>query len=128
MRAGLKARLDEINRLLAVSRGVASTLDLHGIVLPILEAALATGASASRLVLSAFAQPELGEDAPSRFGHGPSSDRFSPLDDQVLALTRRQPLVVLTNPSRAGLHVEDHAALPGALLAIALRHENANYG
>jgi methyl-accepting chemotaxis protein len=48
MRTSLKARLDELNRLLEVSRGVASSLEFEESVKPVMEAALSTGASAVR--------------------------------------------------------------------------------
>ncbi|HVN54084.1 MAG TPA: cache and HAMP domain-containing protein, partial [Anaerolineaceae bacterium] len=57
MRVSLKARLDELNRLLVVSQGVASTLEFEGAVRPILEAAHTNGASMARVALAA--DPEL---------------------------------------------------------------------
>ena len=47
MRTSLKARLDELNRLLVVSRGVASNLEMKEAVKPILESALAAGGCAA---------------------------------------------------------------------------------
>ena len=38
MRIGLQARLEEINRLLLVSQGVASSLEMQDTVKPVLEA------------------------------------------------------------------------------------------
>jgi len=46
MRISLHARLEELNQLLLVSQGVASSLEMEGAVQPILEAVLASGASA----------------------------------------------------------------------------------
>ncbi len=70
MRSSLKARLDELNRLLQVSRGVASSLEFEESVKPVMEAALSTGANAVRVVLSPEALPEMkGGSAPvTRFG------------------------------------------------------------
>ena len=42
MRIGLQARLEEINRLLLVSQGVASSLEMQDAVKPVLEAILST--------------------------------------------------------------------------------------
>jgi methyl-accepting chemotaxis protein len=52
MRVRLKARLDELNRLLVVSQGVASTLEIESALQPVLESALVTGASSARVVLA----------------------------------------------------------------------------
>ena len=65
MRSSLKARLDELNRLLQVSRGVASSLEFQESVKPVMEAALSTGASAVRVVLSPEALPEMKGGAPA---------------------------------------------------------------
>jgi nitrate/nitrite-specific signal transduction histidine kinase len=53
MRVSLQDRMEELNRLLVVSRGVASTLDMKEAFQPVLEAALAGGASAARVVFLA---------------------------------------------------------------------------
>src|SRR5690606_11055483 len=49
MRSSLKDRLEELNRLLAVSQGVASTLEIGDALQPVLEAALSTGATTARV-------------------------------------------------------------------------------
>ncbi|MBI3158759.1 MAG: HAMP domain-containing protein [Chloroflexi bacterium] len=128
MRVNLKARLDEMNRLLSVSRGVAATLDMDKAVGPVLEAALTTGASAARLALTPAALPDFREETPLHFGLGPSAARYAALDDALLALTARQPRVALSQPARARLNAPPGAPLPEALLAVALRHENTHYG
>jgi len=63
MRLSLKNRLDELNRLLQVSQGVASSLEVSEAVQPILESALASGACSARVVLSPQVMPELGGDS-----------------------------------------------------------------
>ncbi|MEJ2707841.1 MAG: ATP-binding protein [Anaerolineales bacterium] len=131
MRASLKARMEESDRLLQVSQGVASSLDFEEAVQPILDSALATGASAARVVLSPDVIPELeGEtQQPVSFSKGPGREFFRDLDEQVLALTRKQEKVVLTNPSRPRLiRYLPGAPRPEALLALALRHETLFYG
>lgn len=131
MRLSLKARLDELNRLLMVSQGVASSLEMEEAVQPVLESAIASGASTARVVLVPSVVPELdgGASGPSAFGLGPSSDLYKYLDEQVLNLTRRQERLVLTNPTRPRLlSYTPGAPRPESLLAIALRHENRYYG
>lgn len=128
MRVSLKGRLDEINRLLLVSQGVASTLEMGEAVKPILEGALAAGASSARIVLSPTALPEFGQQSPTRFGLGESADQYQGLDDQVMKLTEQQDRVVLSNPARARL-IDPHGnPLPETIVAVALHHENVHYG
>ncbi|MCC7130920.1 MAG: PAS domain-containing protein [Anaerolineae bacterium] len=131
MRVSLKGRLDELNRLLLVSQGVASSLEFSEAVQPILEAALATGASAARVVLA----PDIVHDQdgtpsmPMTYGLGPSQNLYRDLDEQILALTRQQDRLVLSNLQRPRLlNVTPSAPHPESLMAVALRHENLYYG
>jgi two-component system phosphate regulon sensor histidine kinase PhoR len=131
MRSSLKARLDELNRLLEVSRGVASSLEFEESVKPVMEAALSTGASAVRVVLSPEALPEMkGGSAPvTRFGYGRGNEQFAYLDDQILPMTRQKERVALNNLGRVRLLTfPPNAPRPEALLALPLHHENMFYG
>jgi two-component system phosphate regulon sensor histidine kinase PhoR len=131
MRSSLKARLDELNRLLEVSRGVASSLEFEESVKPVMEAALSTGASAVRVVLSPEALPEMkGGSAPvTRFGYGRGNEQFAYLDDQILPMTRQKERVTLNNLGRVRLLTfPPNAPRPEALLALPLHHENMFYG
>ncbi|TES88787.1 MAG: sensor histidine kinase, partial [Anaerolineales bacterium] len=124
----LKTHMEEINRLLSMSRGVASTLVMDAAVKPILKGALATRASSARLVLAPAAVPEYDQDVQTHFGLGPSSERYAGLDNQVLELTERQPEVVMTNPRQARFKSSDGTPLPAAFMASALLHEDVHYG
>ena len=131
MRASLKARLDELNLLLVVSRGVASSLEMSEAVQPVLESALVGGASSARVVLTPMVIPELDGDtsAPISFGLGEGSNLYSSLDEQILALTRQQERLVQPNTNRPRLlNFARGIARPESLIAIALRHENLYYG
>ena len=131
MRSSLKARLDELNRLLQVSRGVASNLEFQESVRPVMEAALTTGATAVRVVLSPEALPEMkgGPPPPSRFGYGNGNEQYSYLDDQILPMTRQKDVVALNNLSRVRLLTfPPNAPRPEAILALPLHHENTFYG
>lgn len=128
MRVSLQSRLEELNRLLLVSQGVASSLDLQDAVQPVLEALLATGAHAVRVVM-----PALEEDAEqgqvSVFALGPSKEKYAYLDDQIMRLAQQQERVVLTNVLRArGLELSPGRPVPASLIAVSLRHENRHYG
>ncbi len=131
MRTSLKARLDELNRLVLVSRSVASSLEFQESVKPVMEAALSTGANAVRVVLSPEALPELKGGLPplSRFGYGRGNEQYSYLDDQILPMTRQKEVVALNNLGRVRLLTfPPNAPRPEALLAMPLHHENMFYG
>jgi PAS domain S-box-containing protein len=131
MRSSLKGRLDELNRLLIVSQGVASTLDIREAMQPVLESALVTGATSARVVLESSVLPDFdgSSSASLRMGSGPSTELFSALDDQVVALTRKQDQMKITNLTRPRLFtVSNGTQLPHALLALALRNEDLYFG
>ncbi len=129
MRVSLKARLEELNRLLLVSRGVASSLEMQDAVQPILEAALASGASMARVVLSGEPFAEVQAQVQTRFGLGPASELYSSLDEQILALSRQHDRLLLTNlPRGRSLNLAPGQPYPMAILAVPLRHENRYYG
>ncbi|MBI2758719.1 MAG: HAMP domain-containing protein [Chloroflexi bacterium] len=129
MRISLASRLDELNRLLVVSQGVASSLEMQDTVKPVLEAVLSTGANAVRVVLSPSILPETPVELPSRFAVGPAKDAYAYLDDKILAMAQKQERIVFPNLSRTReLTLDPKRAQPSALLAVALRHENRYYG
>ena len=128
MRLSLQARLMELNRLLLVSQGVASSLDVKDAVQPVLEAVLNTGASAVRLVM-----PELDEAADSSgvsiLALGPNKDAYARFDEQVVKATDRLD-VVFAQDARNSLALGSASASTAlaSLFAISLRHENQKYG
>jgi PAS domain S-box-containing protein len=131
MRVSLKARLDDLNRLLQASQGVASSLEIERALHPVLEAALSTGAAAVRIALSPDIMPETdgGLVASRQFGAGRLSHLYRYLDDQILAFSKQQDRLILSGASR--LRVISFAAglpRPEALLAFALKHEASFYG
>jgi len=136
MRQGLKTRLEELNRLLIVSQKVASTLEVERAIRPIIEAALSSGASSARIVLadlSPYSISEREEENLHCYGSGKMTEQYSYLDNQILELTRRQDLILLTNVPRASLlsfMTTSTGALitPQVLIAVALRHENLYHG
>lgn len=123
MRQTLQARMEEIQRLLAVSQGVSSTLDIRSQIDPILDAALASGATSARLVFNGE-----GRRMPIGFGRGEETKLHKDLDAQMLTLSQKQNRVLLTNPARVGLEVEKGAKLPAALAAFALRARGKHLG
>lgn len=129
MRISLKARLDELNRLLIVSRGVASTLDIGEAIQPVLEAALASGARVACVALSPALLPDSPLESPTRFSVGDLPDQYSYLDDQILAKAQDQDRIVLANvPRTRSLRLDDKLPQPASLMAVALRHKDRYYG
>ncbi len=131
MRLSLKARLSELNRLLMVSQGVASSLEMSQAVRPVLEAALSTGACSARVVLLPSVIPELEGDGENclEFSLGPAGEAYNLLDDQILEIVRQQDRITLTNLYRPRLLQFPASFIPPtALLAVALRQENTYYG
>lgn len=131
MRLSLKARLDELNRLLLVSQGVASSLEISEALRPVLEAALSGGASSVRVVLEPETIPELEEETPASkvFALGLAGDAYAYLDEQMLQLARHRGQVVLNALGHIRLfRFPPNSPRPQALLAMALRHENLFYG
>ena len=129
MRTSLKARLDELNRLLVVSQGVAANLEIHNAVRPILAASLIENSSMSRVVLIHEVTLDMRQEVPVSIGAGPSADLFEHLDGQIFEIMRQQDLLTIPNVSRMRrLNLVPGRPHPGALLAIAIKHENRYYG
>lgn len=129
MRFSLKARLEELNSLLKVSQGVAANLDISEAIRPILEAALTDDACAARLVLVRDVTLDTNENDPVAFGVGPEARLYSNFDQQLFDLVRHQETLNLPNVGRSRrLQFAHGAAHPGALLALAVRHESRYYG
>jgi hypothetical protein len=73
MRSSLQARLEEINSLLQVSQGVASSLEMQDAVKPVLDAILSTGANSVSVVLSPSILPDTFVELSVTFCCGPVS-------------------------------------------------------
>jgi PAS domain S-box-containing protein len=131
MRTSLKESLDEQQRLLRVSQGVASSLEMNESVQPVLESILANGASSARIVLSPEALPEFDGNGhlPVVYAAGSGAKNYAYLDEQVITLMRQQTRLVLTRPRRTKLfNYPPNASIPEALLALPIHHENQFYG
>ncbi|MCJ7534438.1 MAG: ATP-binding protein [Anaerolineales bacterium] len=131
MRSSLKSRLDELNRLLFVSQGIASTFDLEESLKRVLESSLGGGASSARVYLLPSIIPNSTGEPSSSFqmGSGSASEEYAFLDEQVSRLTERQEILKLNNLTRPKIFsYPNDEAPPQAILAIALRRENQYYG
>ncbi len=128
MRVSLQARLQDLNRLLVASQGVASSLTLGDALRPVLDAVVANGASSARIVLVRDTFPTTVE-TPVKFADGLEQDVYMHLDHQILSLTEQQERLVMATISRnRGLMLDPNLPHPESLIAIALKHESRYYG
>jgi len=128
MRVSLQARLDELNRLLVASQGMASSLKLDEALAPVIKAVADSGASSARIMLMRDMIPSPVE-INLRFSSGPDKDAYMHLDQQILALTEQQERLVMAVLSRTrGLDLDPNLPNPESLIAVALRHESRYYG
>lgn len=128
MRISLQARLNELNRLLAASQGVASSLKLNEALDSILKAVTDSGASAARIMLVRDMIPSPVE-INVRFASGPEKDTYMHLDQQLLALTEQKDLFVMAALTRTrGLDLDPSLPNPESLIAVALRNEGRHLG
>ena len=129
MRISLTARVEELNRLLQVSQGVASSLVITDAIYPILEAAYNHQACLASVVLADDEFSGIDVNIPRKLSIGPASQVYAFLDEEILRLTRQRGLVVLSNLTRGrALDLAPHTPHPGSLIAVALRHEARFYG
>ena len=131
MRTSLKARLDELNRLVGVSQGIASSLEMPRAVQPVLDSALLTGASLSRVVLNPSFIRDLNTDTttPISYSAGQAQNLYHELDEQILSFTRQQERLVLANMNRPRLFIlHPEAPQPGSIAAVSLRRDSQYYG
>jgi PAS domain S-box-containing protein len=127
MRISLKARLEELNRLLKVSQAVAANLEAGDAMRPVLEAAMGEGSLTARVVLQPSVMKDLEANRPAVFGVGPAAETYSYLDSQIFDLMRTQEVLTITNTVRVKRVIfRPGAPQPGAVVALALHHEN-NY-
>jgi signal transduction histidine kinase len=128
MRVNLKERLDELNRLLEVSQGVAANLSIEGAAEHILKAALSYGADSARLVL--LLDPSKGIDSPVEvYAAGAMSQEYQEMDRNLLDLAQEEKVLVI--PSRARLKrmgIQKGVAVPAEMLGTAIRDGNDYQG
>jgi two-component system phosphate regulon sensor histidine kinase PhoR len=127
MRGALKNRMDELNSLVEVSQGVASSLAIQEALKPILDAALGDNASAARIIVES---PGDGDAGPVMgYGTGPSSEAYAYLDDQISELTRAHGQLVIGNLQRGRvLSFPPEKSHPAALVAIPLQSDDEDHG
>jgi len=130
MRKSLKSRLDELNRVVFVSEGIASTINIEESLERVLESALDFGATSARAYLLPSVIPsKKSEISAFKMGVGVAGESYAHLDEQVSMLSEKQPILRLNNLTRPKIftNVESENA-PQAILAVALKNENRYFG
>ncbi len=133
MRVRLRKRIAELNRLLSTSQQVAASLKVDKAADAVLRAALATNASAARIVLSKEAIPdELVDEYPATMGLGARHERYAFLDEPLLELASRQ-VVFKSFPPHSDLYraVGEKALLldrVSAILSVTMYYEQRFLG
>lgn len=129
LRLTLKRRLDELNRLLVVSKSVASSLEITGAIRPILAASFLGDSTSSRVVLIPQVGLEPAQKELVTLGAGPSANLFSYLDNQLFELNQEQDLVTVPNVTRMRrLIIPAGNPSPGAVAGFAIRNEGQYFG
>ncbi len=83
----------------------------------------------ARLALVENQTRELLAEIPARFGIGPASGLYAPLDSEILNLAQQHETVSLPNLTHGrGLNIPQGMPHPAALIAVALQHEDRFYG
>ncbi len=130
MRISLKARLEELNRLLVVTQGVAASLSAETAMQPVLEAAIGDGASMARVLLvqqDGYFNLDGGQFI--AFNLGPAGEVYSYLDAQLLELMRQQDVITVSNTARIRrINLPANAPKPSSMAAFALRREHTFFG
>lgn len=130
MRVSLKARLEELNKLLQVSQAVATNLDIEAAIAPALEVTLGEHVVAARVMLVPEVKLDFAGGGEVKVAKGKPSETFGYLDEVLFDWLREQNLLTVANVSRAR-HLQEvvrDRPYPAALVALALRYENTYYG
>ena len=129
MRLRLKHRLDELRQLLFASQSVAEHLEINEAVEPILTAALSNGGVSARVVLNKQVVLDHQHIPYLAIGVGISDSAMAYLDTQLYNLLKDQEILTIPNlPRMSRFNTPIGVTPPGALLGVALYHENEYFG
>lgn len=121
MRVSLKSRLDELDTLLSVSQGVASSLDVQTASYHLLSALLSYGADAASLVLVKSNSLNLEEEYTSyRLGEG--GEEFAYLDRLLVDQLKNDSILIIPSKARIKrMGIPKDAPVPAAIAGISIR-------
>lgn len=128
MRIRLRDRLEELKQLLLSSQSVSKHLDIHAAIQPILGAMSGNDASHARAVLVREVTADQLHAPYLSIGIGLENQATNALDRQLFEMMQQQDVLPIPNLSRFKRFTIPGNAIPGALLAIALSHENQYFG
>ncbi len=128
MRTNLKSRLDELDVLLNVSKGVASDFEIGKTSAHLLKACLAYGADSARLILENGYLYGFDEDTIC-YSTGPQAEDYAEFDKLLLDQMGSDKVLVIPSKTRirriGGIKT---LQIPSAVAAIALADEGRHYG
>ncbi len=121
MRVSLKSRLEELDTLLAVSQGMAASLDVEAASIHLLSALLSFGADAASLVITGNENSDLDDDL-DVYRAGGMADQFAYLDRILIDQMKSETLLVIPSKTRIKrMGIPREAVIPSALASIAIR-------
>lgn len=128
MRASLKSRLDELDVLLEVSKGIASDFEIGKTSTHLLKACLSYGADSARLILQNGYLFGFDEDTIS-YSAGAESDEYAEMDKPLLDLIGADKILVIPSKTRikriGGIK---STSIPSAVVAVSLTDDAKYYG
>ncbi len=129
MSGNLKNRLQTQSELLSVSERITGQIKLRDSLQVILMAALEHGISSARIVLLEEAQPSSAISEDQKFGMGKDTHILSPLDEDVLTVTRVRGQWIMRNVQIAkNFHLAKGMPEPTLMVSIPLRWRNKLLG
>jgi len=129
MRTGLKTRLEELNKLLEVSQGVAANLEVNEAIKPILKGAFHGEAVSARIVLIQEVRMDVSGNQRISFGIGPATESYAHLDNQIFDLMRTQDVLTISNTRRVRrMFTSGDQPFPQAMIAFGVYFENTYFG
>ncbi len=129
MQGNLKSRLQTQSELLSVSERITGQPKLRDSLLVVLMAALEHGISSARIVLLEEAQPSTAISEDQKYGMGKDTHALSPLDEDVLTVTRvRGQWIMRNNQIGKNFHLAKGMPQPAMMISIPLRWRNKLLG
>ncbi len=127
MRTSLKSRLDELDVLLNVSKGVASNFEIGKTSSHLLKACLSYGADSARLILKNGYSFGFDEETIS-YSAGPEADEYFELDKLLIDQMGTDKILVIPSKPRIRRIGSIKGPIPSAVVAMTLADETTDYG
>jgi PAS domain S-box-containing protein len=127
MRISLKSRLDELDVLLDVSKGVASNFEIGKTSAHLLRACLTYGADSARLILKNGYSFGFDEEAVS-YSAGREADEYLELDKLLIDQMEAENFLVIPSKPRIRRIGSIRGSIPSAVVAMKLADEATDYG